>query len=276
MRRYYRRHLGSVGIYILLLLAASWSLGPILFVAMSSFRSASEQFTTSTSLLPAELSLESYRHVLTTEAIPKGFLNSIVITTSATLLALLIGSPAGYSLSRHRTGGIAMSYMILVSRMIPPIALSIPLFVIGQRLDLVDTHVFMIVIYTFMNLALVTWMMKTFFDELPVELEEAARVDGCTTGQLLRKIVVPLAAPGMGASAVLSFVFTWNEFGLALALTRSDAVTLPVAISGFVTIFRWEWGWMAAASMLMVIPAIVFTIIAQKYIVQGLTFGAFK
>lgn len=266
----------TVGIYVLLLLTALWSLGPIIFIGISSIRDRSEQYTTAGGLLPEKPTLESYRYVLAKEDVPGAALNSVVISLAATLIALLSGSLAGYSLSRHHPGGLLMSYVLLVSRMIPTVALSVPLFMIGKSLDLVDRYIYIILIYAFLMVALVAWIMKTHFDGIPKEIEESARLDGCTAGQLLTRIVFPLARPGMAACAVLALVQLWNEFALALVLTRSNTRTLPVAVSTFVTIYAWEWGYMAAAAVLIAVPVIFFAVICQKYMVAGLTAGSMK
>lgn len=220
--------------------------------------------------------LENYR-ALWTGNFPKSFANSIAASFTSTLLSLLIGVPAAYSLSRWRfRARRAIAMWILATRMAPPIAFTIPFFLAYRYLNLLDTVAGLVIIYLTFNLALVIWMMQSFFDSVPRELEESAWIDGCTIWGAFRRIALPLAAPGVAATGVLCFIMSWNDFFFALILTRTQAMTAPVAIVNFMQYEGWEWGKIAAAGSLVMLPVIVFTFFVRSYLVRGLMAGGVK
>ena len=220
--------------------------------------------------------LENYR-ALWTGNFPQSFANSIAASVSSTLLSLLIGVPAAYSLSRWRfRARRAVAMWILATRMAPPIAFTIPFFLAYRYLHLLDTVTGLVIIYLTFNLALVIWMMQSFFDSVPRELEEAAWIDGCTIWGAFRRIALPLAAPGVAATGVLCFIMSWNDFFFALILTRTQAMTAPVAIVNFMQYEGWEWGKIAAAGSLVMLPVILFTFFVRSYLVRGLVAGGVK
>jgi multiple sugar transport system permease protein len=204
-------------------------------------------------------------------------LNSTIVATVTTVLSLVLGVPAAYALSRARTwltGGIG--FWILVTRMAPPIAFAIPFFLAYRTLGWLDTLTGLIVIYLTFNLSLVIWLMRAFFDGIPISLEEAAWIDGASVGQTLRSVILPLTAPGIAASAILSFLAAWNDFFFALVLTRSTAMTAPVAIVNFMHYAGWDWGRITAGSIIVALPVIAFAVPVRRYLVSGLTAGAMK
>jgi multiple sugar transport system permease protein len=204
-------------------------------------------------------------------------LNSTIAATVTTALSLVLGVPAAYALSRARTwltGGIG--FWILVTRMAPPIAFAIPFFLAYRTLGWLDTLTGLIVIYLTFNLSLVIWLMRAFFDGIPISLEEAAWIDGASVGQALRSVILPLTAPGIAASAILSFLAAWNDFFFALVLTRSTAMTAPVAIVNFMHYAGWDWGRITAGSLIVALPVIAFAVPVRRYLVSGLTAGAMK
>lgn len=220
--------------------------------------------------------LENYR-ALWTGNFPKSFANSFAASASSTFLSLLIGVPAAYSLSRWRfRARRAVAIWILATRMAPPIAFTIPFFLAYRYLHLLDTVSGLVIIYLTFNLSLVVWMMQSFFDSVPRELEEAAWIDGCTIWGAFRRIVLPLAAPGVAATGVLCFILSWNDFFFALILTRTNAMTAPVAIVDFMQYEGWEWGKIAAAGTLVMLPVIAFTFFVRSYLVRGLMAGGVK
>lgn len=220
--------------------------------------------------------LENYR-ALWTGHFPKSFANSFAASASSTVLSLLIGVPAAYSLARWRfRARRAVAIWILATRMAPPIAFTIPFFLAYRYLHLQDTVSGLVIIYLTFNLSLVIWMMQSFFDSVPRELEEAAWIDGCTIWGAFRRIVLPLAAPGVAATGVLCFIMSWNDFFFALILTRTNAMTAPVAIVDFMQYEGWEWGKIAAAGTLVMLPVIVFTFFVRTYLVRGLMAGGLK
>ncbi len=190
---------------------------------------------------------------------------------------MVLGVPAAYALSRGTfRGASGIGLWILVTRMMPPIAFTIPLFVAFRYLELIDTRFGLVVVYLTFSLALVIWMMKPFFDAVPRQLEEAAAIDGCGTWKTFLTITLPLAAPGLAATAVICFIQSWNDFFFALVLTRTQASTAPVAIVGFMQYVGWEWGRMAAGGTLVMLPVVLFSVVVRKYLVRGLAAGSIK
>ncbi|HUA56472.1 MAG TPA: carbohydrate ABC transporter permease [Candidatus Sulfotelmatobacter sp.] len=262
---------------VLLLVAVATLLVVVLFpfawMVQMSFRTSDDIFGYDLLFAPT---LENYR-ALWVGTFPGSFVNSVAAGTISTALSLLIGVPAAYSLSRWRfrsRRGVAL--WILATRMAPPIAFTIPFFLAYRYVGLLDTIAGLVVIYMTFNLALVVWMMQSFFDGVPRALEEAAWIDGCGVWGAFRRIALPLAAPGLAATAVLCFIFSWNDFFYALILTRTNAMTAPVAIVNFMQYEGWEWGKIAAGGTLVMLPVVVFTFFVRAYLVRGLTAGGVK
>ncbi|AYG62643.1 carbohydrate ABC transporter permease [Rhizobium jaguaris] len=207
-------------------------------------------------------------------------LNSFLIAVATTIVSLIFGTMAGYALARFEYPGrwrYQISFWILSTRMMPPIATIIPLFIFFNFFNLLNTKLAVVVAYTAFNLPFVTWMMKSYFQDLPPELEESAMVDGDTRWGAFLRIALPLARPGIAATAIFSLILSWNEFLLALILTQTErSVTLPVGISGRVTQYTTHWGEISAAGFLASVPIIVFALIVQKHLVRGLSLGAVK
>ncbi len=178
--------------------------------------------------------------------------------------------PAAYALSR---GGFrsarTVALWILATRMAPPIAFTIPFFLAYRFLGLSDTRTGLILVYLTFNLALVIWMMKPYFDSVPRELEEAAWIDGCGIWSAFLRVTLPLSSPGLAATAVICFILSWNDFFYALVLTRTQASTAPVAIVNFIQYTGWEWGRIAAAGTLVMLPVVAFSILVRNYLVRG-------
>ncbi|WP_241673088.1 carbohydrate ABC transporter permease [Lacisediminimonas profundi] len=268
-RQRHPKWLGDVATLILLLLV----LYPLFWLIQVSFRPKEELFSSSFLFMPT---LENYL-ALWKGNFPLSFINSIISSTAATILAMLFGVPAAYALSRGKfRSARQIGLWILVTRMAPPIAFTIPLYITYRYLDLHDTRTGLVIVYLTFSLALVIWMMKPFFDAIPRELEEAAAIDGCTTWQTFLKVTLPLAGPGLAATAVICFIQSWNDFFFALILTRTQASTAPVAIVGFIQYVGWEWGRMAAAGTLVMMPVVLFSIFVRKYLVHGLAAGSIK
>jgi multiple sugar transport system permease protein len=202
------------------------------------------------------------------------FANSVIMVGVSVILVLLIGVPAAYILSRY---DIPMERDVLVwilsSRMLPPIAVVIPFFVIFRALNLFDSRIGMVLMYISINLSLVVWVMKAFFDGIPETLEEAARVDGATKFQGFRKVVLPAAKPGIISVAIISFIFAWIELLFGLVLTSFKAVPVTLYVYSFIGSRSIEWGMLAAASTAMIVPVVIFLIVVNKYLAAGLSFG---
>lgn len=209
------------------------------------------------------------------------FWNSLVVGTASALLAVLIGALAGYGLSRYqyRLGRLTnqdIAFWILSQRILPPIVTAIPFFLIFRTLHLLDTRLALIIAYTMFNLPFSVWLMRDFFDGLPREIEECARVDGCTELGAFVRIALPLSLSGLAATFVLCLIFSWNEFLLALILTFSKAQTMPLLIAGQNFQRGPEWWSISALAILTVAPVAILATVAQRQIIRGLTFGALK
>ena len=265
-----RRKVVLYGGAILLLVVVMF---PFLWLLQMSFRSNDDILGLSVLFTPT---LEHYR-ALRVGQFPRSFANSAMASVASTLLSLLIGVPAAYSLSRVEfRARRQIALWVLTTRMAPPIAFTIPFFLAYRHLDLLDTVPGLVIIYLTFNLALVIWMMRTFFDSVPRALEEAAWIDGSSVWGAFLRVTLPLAAPGLGATAVLCFIFSWNDFFYALILTRTAAMTAPVAIVNFMQYEGWEWGKIAAGGTLVMLPVVVFSLIVRNYLVRGLTAGGLK
>jgi multiple sugar transport system permease protein len=204
---------------------------------------------------------------------PESFVNSLITSGVSTLLALVIGVPAAYALSRWSgRGRFGLGLSILLTRMAPPIAFTIPFFLAYRYLGLLDTRTGLILIYMTFNLPLVIWMMQPFFDAVPASLEEAALMDGAGFPTVFAEIVMPMVSAGIAATAILCFLYAWN----ALILTRTDARTAPVAVVNFMNYEGWEWGKIAAGGSLVMAPVLLFSLMVRRYLVSGLTAGAVK
>ncbi|MGC2412058.1 MAG: carbohydrate ABC transporter permease [Stellaceae bacterium] len=243
---------------------------PALWMLQLSFRAGGDIFDMSLVFVPT---FENYR-ALWTGLFPGSLSNSLIVGLAATVLSLALGVPAAYALSRWRfRASRSIALWILATRMAPPVAFTIPFFLAYRFLGLLDTLAGLVVIYLTFNLALVVWMMRNFFDGVPRALEEAAWIDGCGVWSGFYRIALPLAAPGLAATGVLCFILSWNDFFYALILTRTRAMTAPVAIVNFMQYEGWEWGKIAAGGTLVMLPVVAFSILVRHYLVRGLTAG---
>ncbi|RWM81713.1 MAG: carbohydrate ABC transporter permease [Mesorhizobium sp.] len=203
--------------------------------------------------------------------------DSIVIATLSTVLAVAIATLAAYALSRMNfRGRHSFVGWVLSTRMMPPVAVAVPLFFIYKNFGLIDTYTGMVLIHALMNLPLAVLLMKSFFDDIPSEIDESAIVDGASRFMIFRRIVLPMAKGGIAATAVLCFIFSWTEFLFALTLTTTSLKTVPVVSSTFVTSIGTAWGNMAALGAASIIPAFIFILLVQKHLVRGLTMGSLK
>ncbi|MBW7885981.1 MAG: carbohydrate ABC transporter permease [Caldilineaceae bacterium] len=209
--------------------------------------------------------------------LPLHFRNSLVTAGGSTLLSLVLGTPAAYAFARIRFRGDQFGLLALLAmRMLPPITTVIPLFLLMKNFRLLDTSIALILAYTTFNLPFVIWMLRSFFIDLPSELEEASWIDGASRWQAILYVILPLSAPGLVAAAIFSLMLAWNDFLFAVILTSRNASTLPVLAAGFTTEMGVSWGIMMAAGSVIVLPVLIFTLFVQRYLVAGLTSGAMK
>lgn len=263
---------------LLAAIAVLWSVGPVYLIVSASFKEPRSIFQVPPSFI-FEPTLENYRALFAEwPKFTAGLLNSLIITLGATLLTAVLASLAGYALSRYRnrvTAGSAL-YLLLV-RMFPPIVLTLPLFVIINNLGINDTHILMIVLYATFFVSLSSWIMKSFIDNIPAEIEEAAAIDGASLRQILWRVILPLSANGIVASSVFVFVYSWNEYLFALIFTTRNARTAPLVISEILgSVEGVQWGIMFAAVTVQLVPILIFVIAVQRFIMAGLTAGGVK
>jgi multiple sugar transport system permease protein len=273
MNKRARGERAAVHVAVILLVVAV--LAPFLWLLQMSVKTQEEIFAFPPKLLFAP-TLENYR-ALWDSTFRRSFTNSAAVSVTSTALAMLLGVPGAYALSRARFRAAGqLSLWVLASRMAPPIAFTIPYFLVYRHLGLLDTRTGLVLIYLTFNLSLVVWLMRSFFDATPRLLEEAAWIDGATLRQSFMRIVLPLSAPGLAATAILCFLYAWNDFFFALILTRTAAMTAPVAVVNFMNYEGWEWGKIAAGGTLVMLPVLVFSFLVRNFLVRGLTAGALK
>jgi multiple sugar transport system permease protein len=200
--------------------------------------------------------------------------NSVVISGGATAAALLLGLPAAHAIARHRQRGLAIG--ILVARMVPHLSYVVPFFILFQKLELIDTYACMILSHLIITLPIVVWIMIGAFEDVPLELEEAARIDGCSRWRVFTRIALPVCRTSLATATILSFIFSWNNFLFALILTGPDRRTLPVAVFNFISGDEIDWGGLSAAATLITLPILVLILFMQRHIVQGMTAGGLK
>ncbi|TDH59214.1 carbohydrate ABC transporter permease [Dankookia rubra] len=222
--------------------------------------------------------LENYAAVLWQKDFLKAFLNTLIVSTSAVLLSLGVGVPAAYAFARFAfRGRNFLFFSLLVMRMLPPIAVLVPMYVLFSAIGLTTTHLSVVLAYTTFSLPLVVWIMRGFFEDLPIELEESAWIDGATRYVAFWRVVLPLARPGMVASAILCLQLAWNDFLFAAVLTNNATQTLPVLMAGFTGGDSGvDWGPMTASGVLVILPVLLFSFAAQRHLVAGLSSGAVK
>jgi multiple sugar transport system permease protein len=203
--------------------------------------------------------------------------DTIVVAVGSTLGAVVIATLAAYALSRIRfRGRHQFVAWVLSTRMMPPVAVAVPMFFIYKEFRLLDTYIGVILIHTIMNLPLAVLLLKSFFDDIPHEIDESAMIDGSTRWQIFVRLILPMSRGGIAATAVLCFIFSWTEFLFVLTLTQTGLKTVPVVSSSFVTSIGTAWGNMAALGAASIIPAFIFILLVQKHLVRGLTMGSLK
>ncbi len=280
-RRYYRwrRTIWRVAGDVLTILILIVMLLPFVWLVLTTFKQPVEFLTWPPVFWPSQPTLNNYRAVLELPFIGRYFTNTLIIASGSTFFAVIFGSAAAYSLARvkfpFKLNAILAIWMLL-TRMYPAVATAVPYFVLIQNLGLLDTHWALIITYTSFNLPFVVWLMLGFFQGIPIDLERAATMDGCSMWQRFTRIVLPLSAPGLIATTILSFILSWNEFLFAVILTSLKAKTVPVVVAGFITDKGLEWGTMSALGVMLVMPVILLAWTSQRYLVRGLTLGAVK
>ena len=251
---------------------AIWCLFPIYWLATMSLKKPVDAISRPPKFFFTPI-LDNYAAVIANGEVWSYFGNSMIVASLTTATALLIGIPTAYVLARYRFPGNAdFGFWILSTRMTPPVAMLIPFFALYVRIGLLDTYAGLVMAHVAINLSIIVWLMKGFFEDLPGELEEAAFMDGATAFQAFRQIALPVALPGIAAVAILCFLFSWNEFLFSLVLSQNIR-TVPVGLYTFVGYQQIRWGELSASSVLMLAPVLAFVFVFQKQLVRGLTFS---
>jgi multiple sugar transport system permease protein len=267
------RRLRQVGIYLLMAAVLVVMLFPFYWMVLTSFRSQVDN----TSPVPVwffEPTLDNYRNVIRGNDFLEFTWNSLVIASLSTAFGLALGLPAAYSIARYKQNGLALA--ILVARLTPYITYLVPWYLAFRALGLIDTYLALTLTHLIVGMPLIIWIMISFFEEVPIELEEAAYVDGASKLGTFFRVVLPLSAPGTVAAAILAFIFSWNQFLFSLVLSGPNTKPVPVAVFNFISYGQIDFGGLGAAAVLITLPVVILTLVIQKYIVSGLTMGAVK
>jgi multiple sugar transport system permease protein len=262
--------IACLGVFVIFVLV------PLYWMVITSIKPTSDYLAVPPVWFPAEPTIVHYTAALFSYRGLDGLLNSLIVASAATVLSTVLGTLMAYSMARFGTGGQHLAFWVLSQRFLPPVAIVLPLFLLFRSWHLYDTHVGLIIVYTFITLPLSVWMMYAYFRQLPRSLEDAALVDGLSRWQALWMVAVPLAAPGIAAAAVFVFVAVWTEFFFALVLTSRHAFTLPTVFRAFLGFQGAQYGEACALATTSLVPSIALGILVQRHLVRGLTLGALR
>jgi multiple sugar transport system permease protein len=277
-RRRLRAQVGDGVVRLGLAIFTVWTLAPIAWMVLSSAMKQRALTATPPRFAADSFTLGNYREVIGSgHGLGQAMVNSAIVALCTTAIALALGSSAAYAIARLSIpGGNRILLMVLATQMFPGITLIIPLFIVLSRAKLVDTHLGLILVYLSFVLPIVIWILKGFFEAIPLELEKAATVDGATTFQIFRLVVLPISLPPLFACAIFAFIESWNEFLFAVILTRLQSKTVPVVISDFTGQYQSAFGQMIAAATIASLPVILLAILTRRYILLGFAEGALK
>lgn len=269
---------GKILSYGILLIAVFISIFPIFWTISTSIKNRVDTFTLPPKFFNFSPTLKNYQSLLQYDGFWRIYFNTIFITFCTTVLCLLIGSLAAYALARtpRFRGRNSLEVLMIIVRALPAIVIILPLYNLSTYLGLYDKIWALILIYTGFNIPFAIWLMTNFFDQVPIEIEDAARVDGANNLQLFSRVLLPLVAPGLVATGVFVALLSWNEFLIPIIMAGEDSKTLPILVSSFISNRTLDWGPMAAAATFALIPIIIFTVAIQKWLVVGLSGGAVK
>jgi multiple sugar transport system permease protein len=272
-----RRWVGRALTWLALVAALTFFLGPFFWIVTTSIKGNEDYFAYPPVWVPADASLKHYAALFTRSSGARYFTNSLVVSTLSMLAALLVSLPTAYSIARWRFGGGFLSLFLLVLRMLPAIALIIPLYIMYKLLGLTNSYLGLVIVYTVLYVPFAVWLLVGFLRDFPVEIEEAALIDGCSRLRALVSVVVPIIAPGLAVVALFSFIATWNEFLFAIVLTGIETKTMMVLVTSFTSggtdMF---YGEASASVVLGVLPAFIVAFVLQRYLVKGLALGGTK
>ena len=259
-----------------LLPVLAWTLFPLYWILTASFKTELSLYAKPPQWIFSPI-LENYKRVLFNIPFFEYLWNSTLIAMGTTVGSLVLGTLAGYGFSRVKfRGSEALRFLVLLTRMVPRMTLVVPYYLMMLKIGMLDTYTGLVIAYISFALPFSIWLLIGFFDDVPIEVEEAAMVDGCTPLGTLIRVVIPIAAPGLAVAAIFAFLVSWNEFLFALILSGPASKTLPVVIAGLTTDLGPLYGEMSAAAVMVMLPNVVMTLVMQRYVVRGLTLGAVK
>lgn len=252
-------------------------LGPLLWIYLTAFKSADDimtgQLIKQVAFTPT---LDNFKRLFTAFPFFQSLLNTLIVSIGSTILVMIIALPAAYSFARWNTGGGHILFTTISTRMFPGVVAALPFFILFQKLNLLDKHIGLILLFMYFNVSFATFLLYGFFRDVPVELEQAAQIDGYGRFDIFRRVVLPLVLPGIATTSVFCLIWSWNEFLFAFLFTRNVARPLTVLISSFWGSIDVQYGPMAAGAAIGVLPTLVAAWFMQRYIIRGLTFGAVK
>ena len=280
-----KRLLQRTLLYLAVLVIVVWTVAPYVWLIISSLSYRIDLLQVPLRWIPSRITLDNYRELFVSSGganvnallFLRSLKNSSIIAFSATFTALVLGIFSAYAMARLRFPGSNVSMaLMMTAQLLPPIAIVIPIYVLLRRFHLLDTHMGLVLVYLSFILPLVVWLMRSYFASIPSELEDAARIDGCSRLGALFRVILPLSGPGLVSVAVFAFIAAWNEYLYAFILTSVDAKTLPVLIGEFSTKLGLEYLRIAAAGVLASLPPVLLALVFQRFIMRGLTAGAVK
>jgi multiple sugar transport system permease protein len=272
----HRKTVNTAALYIVVIFAVLFWAFPIFWVIVSSFKTDS-QIISSRLVILFSPTLDNYRRIFMSHNFFHFLYNSAYISFATTAIVFAASFLGAYSLSRFRTGGFFLVFSVMLTRVAPPAAILMPYFLIFRYLKLNNTLTALVIINVAQNLSFMLLMLKSFIDEIPYSIEEAAKIEGASWFQVLYMLIFPLARSGILTTSIFTFIFTWNEYLFAMVLCSSNRVkTLPVAAGDFITAYAVEWGPVFSSGVVILLPIMILAFFVQKYIVKGLTFGAVK
>ncbi|MCC8191293.1 MAG: carbohydrate ABC transporter permease [Planctomycetes bacterium] len=268
-----RKLLTDILYYGTILACVFFFLLPLLWMLLNAFKTPLQIVE-----LPPKLffkpTLENFENVFRSQDFGRYIWNSLTIASWSTVFGLILGLPAAFSIAIYKQKKLAV--FILISRMVPGITFLLPLFIMFMHFDMVDTTASLVLSHLLVGLPVIVWVMVPFFESIPKDLIDAARVDGCSIFGTFLRIILPISLPGVVTAAILSFIFSWNNFMFSIVLAQHNTKTVPVAIFNFIAYAQIDWGGLMAAAVVITLPVLVITIVTQKYVIRGLTAGAVK
>ncbi|HEX8035084.1 MAG TPA: carbohydrate ABC transporter permease [Ktedonobacterales bacterium] len=273
LKRTVLRAIDVVGYNLLRLIILIAFLLPLLWMLLNSLKTPLDINTTPPSLI-FKPTLANYDTVFQSQNFLQFMWNSLLVAAGSTIVSLILGLPAAYTIARYQQRGLAV--LILMGRMIPGITLLIPWFILFRQVHLIDTYAALILTHMLVGLPFIVWVMIPFFEAIPRELDEAARIDGASMLSALVRIILPLSGPGIISASILAFVFSWNNFLFSIIFATERTKTLPVAIFNFISYAQIDWGGLMAAAVVITVPVLIIALLTQRWIVRGLTEGAIK